>query len=56
MTALVVIRAGYLRRRITITQAEVNYVQTYGASNAGLQASDILTARALLYGLPGYRD
>jgi serine-type D-Ala-D-Ala carboxypeptidase (penicillin-binding protein 5/6) len=51
MTALVVIRAGYLRRRITITQAEVNYVQTYGASNAGLQAGDILTARALLYGM-----
>jgi serine-type D-Ala-D-Ala carboxypeptidase (penicillin-binding protein 5/6) len=51
MTALVVIRAGYLRRRITITQAEVNYVQTYGASNAGLHAGDILTARALLYGM-----
>jgi len=29
MTALVVIRAGDLRRRITITQAEVDYVQTY---------------------------
>jgi serine-type D-Ala-D-Ala carboxypeptidase (penicillin-binding protein 5/6) len=51
MTALVVIRAGDLRRRITITQAEVNYVQTYGASNAGLHAGDILTARALLYGM-----
>jgi D-alanyl-D-alanine carboxypeptidase (penicillin-binding protein 5/6) len=51
MTALVVIRAGHLRRRITITQAEVNYVQTYGASNAGLRAGDILTARALLYGM-----
>jgi D-alanyl-D-alanine carboxypeptidase (penicillin-binding protein 5/6) len=51
MTALVVIRAGHLRRRITITQAEVNYVQTYGASNAGLRAGDILTARELLYGM-----
>jgi D-alanyl-D-alanine carboxypeptidase (penicillin-binding protein 5/6) len=49
MTALVVIRAGHLRRRIKITQAEVNYVQTYGASNAGLHAGDILTARQLLY-------
>jgi len=51
MTALVVIRAGHLRRRITITRAEVRYVQTYGASNAGLRAGDILTARALLYGM-----
>lgn len=49
MTALVVIRAGHLRRRIRITEAEVNYVQTYGASNAGLHAGDILTARQLLY-------
>lgn len=49
MTALVVIRAGHLSRRIRITQAEVNYVQTYGASNAGLHAGDILTARQLLY-------
>jgi D-alanyl-D-alanine carboxypeptidase (penicillin-binding protein 5/6) len=48
MTALVVIRAGHLRRRIRITQAEVDYVQTYGASNAGLHAGDILTARQLL--------
>jgi len=51
MTALAVIRAGHLRRRITITKAEVNYVRTYGASNAGLRAGDILTARALLYGM-----
>ncbi len=51
MTALVVIRAGDLRRRITITEADVDYVETYGASNAGLRAGDILTARALLYGL-----
>jgi len=51
MTALVVARAGDLRRRITITQAEVNYVQSYGASNAGLRAGDILTARALLYAM-----
>jgi len=48
MTALVVIRAGHLSRRITITQAEVDYVHNYGASNAGLWAGDILTARQLL--------
>ncbi|HYK33409.1 MAG TPA: D-alanyl-D-alanine carboxypeptidase [Streptosporangiaceae bacterium] len=48
MTALVVIRAGDLGRRIMITWAEVNYVQTYGASNAGLQAGDFFTARQLL--------
>jgi D-alanyl-D-alanine carboxypeptidase (penicillin-binding protein 5/6) len=48
MTALVVIRAGHLSRQIKITQAEVDYVQTYGASNAGLRAGDILTARQLL--------
>jgi D-alanyl-D-alanine carboxypeptidase (penicillin-binding protein 5/6) len=48
MTALVVIRAGHLSRRIRITQAEVDYVQNYGASNAGLVAGDILTARQLL--------
>lgn len=48
MTALVVIRAGHLSRLIRITQAEVDYVLTYGASNAGLHAGDILTARQLL--------
>jgi serine-type D-Ala-D-Ala carboxypeptidase (penicillin-binding protein 5/6) len=51
MTALVVIRAGDLRRRIRITQADVDYVQYYGLSNAGLHAGDILTARALLYAM-----
>lgn len=49
MTALVVIRADDLGRRIRISQAEVNYVRTYGASNAGLHAGDILTTRVLLY-------
>ncbi len=51
MTALVVLRAGRLGRRITITQAEVNYVRQNGLSNAGLHAGDILTARALLYAM-----
>jgi serine-type D-Ala-D-Ala carboxypeptidase (penicillin-binding protein 5/6) len=51
MTALVVVRAGDLRRRIEITQAEVDYVREYGASNAGLRAGDILSARDLLYAM-----
>jgi serine-type D-Ala-D-Ala carboxypeptidase (penicillin-binding protein 5/6) len=51
MTALVVIRAGDLRRRIRITQAEVDYVVDNGASNAGLRAGDILSARELLYAM-----
>jgi D-alanyl-D-alanine carboxypeptidase (penicillin-binding protein 5/6) len=51
MTALVVVRAGDLGRRIRITQAEVNFVAANDASNAGLHAGDILSARALLYGM-----
>jgi D-alanyl-D-alanine carboxypeptidase (penicillin-binding protein 5/6) len=51
MTALVVIRAGDLRRRITITSAEVDYAIDNNASNAGLHAGDILSARDLLYGM-----
>jgi D-alanyl-D-alanine carboxypeptidase (penicillin-binding protein 5/6) len=51
MTALVVLKSGQLRRRITITQAEVNYVRQHGLSNAGLRAGDVLTARALLYAM-----
>jgi serine-type D-Ala-D-Ala carboxypeptidase (penicillin-binding protein 5/6) len=51
MTALVVARAGDLKRRIKITWAEYDYVHEYGASNAGLIPGDILTARALLYAM-----
>jgi D-alanyl-D-alanine carboxypeptidase (penicillin-binding protein 5/6) len=51
MTALVVIRAGDLGRRIRITEADVEYAASHDASNAGLHAGDILTARALLYAL-----
>jgi D-alanyl-D-alanine carboxypeptidase (penicillin-binding protein 5/6) len=51
MTALVVVRAGDLSRRITITWAEVDYVREYSASNAGLHAGDILSARDLLYAM-----
>lgn len=48
MVALVVVRADDLRRRIRITQAEVNYVHEFNLSNAGLIAGDVLTARSLL--------
>jgi D-alanyl-D-alanine carboxypeptidase (penicillin-binding protein 5/6) len=51
MTALVVIHAGHLSRRIRITQADVDYVVVNGASNAGLRAGDVLTARQLLYAM-----
>jgi D-alanyl-D-alanine carboxypeptidase (penicillin-binding protein 5/6) len=51
MTALVVLRAGRLGRRIRITRADVEYVQANGASNAGLHAGDVLTARQLLYAM-----
>jgi serine-type D-Ala-D-Ala carboxypeptidase (penicillin-binding protein 5/6) len=51
MTALVVIKAGDLRRRITITAGDVEYAASHDASNAGLRAGDVLTAKALLYAL-----
>jgi len=51
MTALVVIKAGDLRRRIRITTGDVEYAASHNASNAGLHAGDVLTARALLYAM-----
>ncbi|HEY2548999.1 MAG TPA: D-alanyl-D-alanine carboxypeptidase [Streptosporangiaceae bacterium] len=51
MTALVVIRAGHLQRKIRITRAEVAYVRQHDASSAGLRAGDVLTARQLLAGM-----
>ena len=51
MTAVVVIDSGYLNRKITVTQAAVAYGQPYDASEAGLFAGDVLTARQLLEGL-----
>jgi D-alanyl-D-alanine carboxypeptidase (penicillin-binding protein 5/6) len=51
MTALVVLRAGHLGRRIAITQADVDYVLNNGTSSAGLRAGDVLTARQLLYAM-----
>jgi len=51
MAALVVLRAGHLERRIRVTRAAVSYVRRNGASNAGLVAGDVLTARQLLKAL-----
>ena len=48
MTALLVLRAGDLNRRITVTQGAIRYVHRDGASSAGLIAGDVLTARELL--------
>jgi serine-type D-Ala-D-Ala carboxypeptidase (penicillin-binding protein 5/6) len=48
MTALLVIRAGHLNRKIRVTKAAVRYVIRNDASNAGLIPGDVLTARQLL--------
>jgi len=48
MTALVVLRAGDLSRRIMVSRAAIRYVHRDGASSAGLIAGDVLTARQLL--------
>jgi serine-type D-Ala-D-Ala carboxypeptidase (penicillin-binding protein 5/6) len=48
MTALVVIRAGRLSRKITVPAAVVPYVRSNNASHAGLRPGDRLTARELL--------
>jgi D-alanyl-D-alanine carboxypeptidase (penicillin-binding protein 5/6) len=51
MTALVVIRAGDLGRKIQIPSAVVGYVEEHDASSAGLRPGDTLTASQLLEGL-----
>ena len=48
MTALVVLRAGHLDRKITVTRAAVRYVRRHDGTSAGLKAGDVLTARDLL--------
>ena len=50
MTALVVIRAGHLNRRITITEADEAYPGCC-IQGAGLIPGDVLTARQLLYAM-----
>jgi serine-type D-Ala-D-Ala carboxypeptidase (penicillin-binding protein 5/6) len=51
MTALVVIEAGDLNRKIRVTDAAERYGQAYDPSEAGLHPGDLLTARQLLEGL-----
>jgi D-alanyl-D-alanine carboxypeptidase (penicillin-binding protein 5/6) len=51
MTALVVIRAGHLGRKVEIPSAVVGYVEEHDASSAGLVPGDTLTASQLLEGL-----
>jgi serine-type D-Ala-D-Ala carboxypeptidase (penicillin-binding protein 5/6) len=48
MTALLVLRAGDLNRKIRVTEAAVRYVSKRQASSAGLIVGDVLTARQLL--------
>ena len=48
MTALLVLRAGDLGRKIKVTKGAIRYVGRRGASSAGLIAGDVLTARQLL--------
>ncbi len=51
MTALVVMEAGNLNRKIRIPRAVLNYVAKYQGESAGLRPGDVLTARQLLEAL-----
>ena len=51
MTALLVIRAGNLDRKITIPKGVLNYVAKWGANSAGLVPGQVLTADELLRAL-----
>src|SRR5262249_23700446 len=52
MTALVVLKAGHLDRKITIKKAYLSRVTgQIDGSSAGLKVGDKITARELLYGL-----
>jgi D-alanyl-D-alanine carboxypeptidase (penicillin-binding protein 5/6) len=48
MTALVVIQAGGLNRKIRVPKSVLNYVAKYQAESAGLHPGDVLTTRQLL--------
>jgi serine-type D-Ala-D-Ala carboxypeptidase (penicillin-binding protein 5/6) len=48
MTALVVLRDGGLTRKITVTQAAIDYARRYDGSRAGLRPGDKLTTQQLL--------
>jgi D-alanyl-D-alanine carboxypeptidase (penicillin-binding protein 5/6) len=51
MTALIVIGAGNLNRKITISKSVIAYVTKYGANSAGLVPGQVLTAGELLHAL-----
>ncbi len=51
MTALVVVSAGDLSRKIRVTQAAENYARANSAGSADLIVGDVLTARQLLEGM-----
>ena len=48
MTAIVVLQAGDLHRRIEVPKGVIPYDRKYDASNAGLRPGDYLTTRELL--------
>ena len=51
MTALLVIQAGDLNRKITVPKAVLDYVAKYGANSAGLVPGQVFTADELLRAL-----
>jgi D-alanyl-D-alanine carboxypeptidase (penicillin-binding protein 5/6) len=51
MTALLVIQAGDLNRKITVPKAVLEYVAKYGANSAGLVPGQVFTADELLRAL-----
>jgi len=51
MTALLVIQAGDLNRKITVPKAVLGYVAKYGANSAGLVPGQVFTAAELLNAL-----
>jgi serine-type D-Ala-D-Ala carboxypeptidase (penicillin-binding protein 5/6) len=51
MTALLVIQAGNLNRKITVPKAVLGYVAKYGANSAGLVPGQALTSDELLHAL-----
>ncbi|MGI8333358.1 D-alanyl-D-alanine carboxypeptidase family protein [Actinomadura scrupuli] len=51
MTALLVIKAGHLDRKITISKKYVDYVKKHGASSAYLAVGDKVTVGQLLYAM-----
>jgi serine-type D-Ala-D-Ala carboxypeptidase (penicillin-binding protein 5/6) len=48
MTALVVMRAGDLNRKIRVPKSVIAYVSKYGGESAGLIPGDVVTAQVLL--------